>query len=139
VYIVGTDPPRKVRNLADGKRVVVTGYVSDMISYLQRARIIVAPLMFGAGVQNKILEAMALAKPVITTKLGTEGIDGISGVHYLVAKDPEEFSSTIHSLLKNPSLRVSIGQAANQLVKDKYRWEIVKERLLGEVARVTDG
>jgi len=133
VYIVGMDPPERIRKLSDGENVVVTGLVKDVSAFIRRARVVVAPMQIGAGVQNKILEAMALERPVVTTALGAEGIEGVHGVHYLVADGESEFSSAVISLLDDPMLRKSIGSSARQLIASKYTWENVGRRLIEEV------
>lgn len=122
-YIVGTRPGRVVRDLHDGKHVVVTGEVTDPRPYVHRARVVIAPMTFGAGVQNKILEAMGAEKPVVTTRIGAEGIEGEGGVHYLEADSPGDFAAAITRLLSNESLSKDIGRRARQLIESRYTWD----------------
>jgi glycosyltransferase involved in cell wall biosynthesis len=136
VYIVGTSPSAKLRNMADGQNIRVTGEVADVTRYLLRSKVVVAPMVFGAGVQNKILEAMAVGKPVVTTSLGAEGIDGRSGEHFIVADSPAEFAAATKRLLEDPALRASLGMAGRKLIREKYTWDTSGRRLLEEVASV---
>ena len=85
LYIVGSDPPADVRALAALPGVVVTGYVPDVRAYLLRASVAVAPMVVKVGVQNKILEAMATATPVVTSRAGAEGLDARPGDEMRVA------------------------------------------------------
>jgi glycosyltransferase involved in cell wall biosynthesis len=135
-YVVGMNPSKEILRLANGKKVVVTGHVPDVAAYLHRAKLLVAPMTFGAGVQTKVLEAMAHNKPVVTTSVGAEGIEGESGVHYLVADTPDDFASSVVQLLVDPSLRTRIGSAARDLVERRYTWNVVKGLLYKEIDSV---
>lgn len=126
-YIVGSRPTAPVRALAKLPGVVVTGMVPDIRPYLAHARIAVAPLRIARGIQNKVLEAMAMAKPVIATAQALEGITANTGEEVLLARDSREFVATISVLLKRPL--DTIGKAARVRVLEDYTWE----RTLAEV------
>jgi sugar transferase (PEP-CTERM/EpsH1 system associated) len=126
-YIVGSRPTAEVRALATLPGVVVTGMVQDIRPYLSHARLAVAPLRIARGIQNKVLEAMAMAKPVIASAQALEGIDANIGVEVLLARDAGEFIATILALLQSPL--DSIGKAARVRVVADYTWE----RTLAEV------
>ncbi|MFQ5866793.1 MAG: glycosyltransferase [bacterium] len=128
-YIVGANPPNKIRALAKNSNVVVAGYVEDLREWYHKASILVAPMRFVAGMQNKILEAMAMELPVVTTSYGNEGIDAVNGKEIFVADTPEEFSQRAIDLLNDKKLRKKIGRAGREFVKNKYRWESVLERI----------
>jgi glycosyltransferase involved in cell wall biosynthesis len=94
-------------------------------------------LRYGAGIQNKVLEAMALGKPVVTTAAGTRGIEGVAGKHFQVVQDQEqELIPEILALLRDGAKRKYLGENARELVKAQYRWDLVGERLLQELERL---
>ncbi len=121
-YIVGMRPSAEVRELA-GEHVVVTGTVPDVRPYIQHARVIVAPLRIARGVQNKVLEAMAMARPVVVAETCAAGIDADAGVHFEVAADPEDYVSSINALLQDTVRAESIGKAARERVLSRYSWQ----------------
>ena len=94
VWIVGKDPPKELQALEEPPRVVVTGYVPDIRPYLRAASIALAPLTYGAGIQNKVLEAMACGTPVVSTPLAMSGLETATGAELMVAGNPSEFSQT---------------------------------------------
>ena len=120
--IVGAEPPQEVSRL-EGKAVRVTGRVADVREYLGRAAVAVAPIRFGGGTRLKILEAMGMARPVVTTTVGCEGIDAIPGEHALIAETPEAFADSVLKLLSEPILAERVGTAGRRLVEAKYGWD----------------
>jgi glycosyltransferase involved in cell wall biosynthesis len=134
LHIVGAHPTPRVRSLADGDRIVVTGEVDRPQDWIRSAAVVVAPMISGAGQQNKILEAMALGRPVVTTSLAAGGIGGEPGVHYLVGDDPASFARAVEDLLADPPRREQVGAAGRQLVRERYTWQSVGDRLLAEIA-----
>jgi sugar transferase (PEP-CTERM/EpsH1 system associated) len=125
-YIVGSDPLPEVRQLERLPGVTVTGRVPDIRSYLAHASIAVAPLRVGRGVQNKVLEAMAMALPVVATPDATEGLD-VSG-ETLVAGDARAFTDRIVSLLRSAD-RKEIGSRARAKVVSNCGWATSLGRL----------
>ena len=121
-YIVGRNPAPEIQTLASEK-VVVTGTVPDVRPFLQYAATVVAPLRVARGIQNKILEAMAMARPVIASSECAAAVNAISGKELLVAASAEEFIDQICMLLGNLSHSNSIGRAARTCVIDRYSWE----------------
>lgn len=134
--IVGVSPAGKVLKLRRVEGIEVTGFVEDPWEYMEKAKVVVAPLRFGAGIQYKILEAMALGKAVVTTAIGARGIEGEAGKHFIVAQSSAEMACQILALLRNEALRESIGVNARALVEERYRWDMVGEKLLAEVEGV---
>lgn len=134
-YIVGSRPTAAVRALAELPGVVVTGMVPDTRPYLAHARLAVAPLRIARGIQNKVLEAMAMAKPLIASIQALEGIAANVGKEVLLARDSGEFITAVSALLQNP--QNNIGQAARTRVLADYTWEgnlkCVEELLSPEV------
>jgi glycosyltransferase involved in cell wall biosynthesis len=120
--IAGRNPPPAVRALA-GERVVVTGAVDDMRSWLAAADIVVAPLKLARGIQNKVLEAMAMAKPVVASAAAFEGIEAVPGRDLLVADDAMATAGIINGLLAAPERAAAIGTAARRQMDRSYRWE----------------
>lgn len=136
VQVVGKDPPNAVRAFAQDPRVTVTGTVPEIRAYLQRATIAVAPLAYGAGIQNKILEAMACAAPVVTTPNAVADLQVSPGENILVAENPASFSEQILQLLHDPALRDRIGQAGRRYVEKNHRWDAIAAHLEGIYAQV---
>lgn len=133
-HIVGKNPTRKVRKLSKRKGVTVTGYVENPFEILSESVVFVAPIMHGGGIQNKILEAMGVGLPVVTSELGASGIDAIPGEHLLIAKSPNEFIEKTNSLLDDSCLRKQIGVKARELVSSKYTWEVIATQLFDTVS-----
>jgi sugar transferase (PEP-CTERM/EpsH1 system associated) len=129
VRIVGANPNDEVQSLAGDPAVEVTGFVQDLNSELNQAAIFVAPLRFAAGVQNKILEAMAAGRPVVTTSVVNEGLGARPEDEILVADDAEAMASLCVRLLKNRSLREQLGQAGLSYVGRNHNWANVLVRM----------
>jgi|SRR3972149_5280771 len=128
-YVVGADPPKKITKLASNENVVVTGFVEDLRLYYNEASVLAAPMRFVAGVQNKILEAMAMEVPVVTSRLGNEGIDANVGKEIFVEDEPKAFANCVVKLLKNEDLRKQVGANARRFVQKNFTWEKVVDRL----------
>ena len=134
--IVGSSPSKEVLKLSKRKNIEVTGFVDDPYEYLEKAKIIVAPLRFSAGTQYKILEAMALGKVVVTTSKGARGISGEDGKHFIIVDNEKEMSKKILDLIDDKLKRDIIGNNAKKLINIKYRWDIIGEKLYKEVDKV---
>ena len=128
--IVGSDPPESVRRLADDPSVEVTGYVPDVRPHLASAGVVVCPLTVGVGIQNKVLEGMAMGKPVVATSVARKGIpDVIDGKHLIQADDTMRIAGSVILLLTNPEYARSLGEHARRLVEDRYSWKAAVEQL----------
>jgi sugar transferase (PEP-CTERM/EpsH1 system associated) len=122
-WIVGRNPPAAVRALADRNRdVTVTGTVPDVRPYLERAAVVVVPLRIGGGTRIKILEAMAMTRPVVATTIGAEGLDVEDGRHLMRADDPADFADRVATLLDAPALQARLGREGRRLVEARYSW-----------------
>ncbi len=117
--IVGAKPSPEVQALERPGEIAVTGGVPDVRPYMQYADVIVAPLRMARGIQNKVLEGMAMAKPVVTTSKGLEGIAALAGKHLLVADTAAEFADAV---IQAPHA-AGIGAAARKLVESRYAWD----------------
>jgi glycosyltransferase involved in cell wall biosynthesis len=129
LWIVGRDPSQQVRQL-DGNGVHVTGRVADVRPYYQRSMVCVVPLRAGGGTRLKILEAMALGRPVVATSIGCEGLDVIDEEHLMIADSPEQFAEKTVRLLADATLRQRIGANARRLVVSRYDWDVIVKRLM---------
>jgi len=130
LQIVGKDPTVEVQSLAGDSRVLVTGEVPHMQSYLSRAAVAVAPIVYSAGIQNKILEGMACATPVVTTSLALQGLAAEPGRQLLVADEKEEAAEAIIGLLDNIERRAAIGYAGRKYVEHNHDWRMIAGRLV---------
>jgi glycosyltransferase involved in cell wall biosynthesis len=120
--IVGNNPPKAVHALSKDKRITVTGYVPDIRPYLGTASIALAPLLVAAGMQNKILEALAMGTPIVTTPHCSRTLGTQNGVHLLVAEETQAFADDIVKLLEDPLLAQQLGRAGRQFVIEHYSW-----------------
>jgi glycosyltransferase involved in cell wall biosynthesis len=118
-------------------QVVVTGQVPDMEPELERADLAVVPLRIGSGTRLKILESFAHRIPVVSTRLGADGLDVEDGVHLLLADDAEAFADACQRLLTDPELRQRLVNAAEALYLDRYEWTAAKEKVGRLVSEVT--
>jgi len=130
LYIVGSNPPKDLKKF-DGKNGIhVTGFVEDPWYYVARSLVTIAPIRMGAGIQNKVLEAMALGKAVVGTNKAFQGLNmGVDGKHFIQANDAKEFVEKISYLVENGSIRKDVGLNAKNLVRDHFTWEVIEERL----------
>ena len=126
--LVGAEPSAEVLKLEHLPGVHVSGFVPDLNVYLNRAAVFAAPLRFAAGIQNKVLEAMATARPVITTSMVNEGLGAQLGEELIIADTPQEMARQIIRLFQQPAIAQTIGQSAHRFVTTKYTWDIVLER-----------
>lgn len=122
VFIVGNRPTAEVRRLERHRGVSVTGFVPDIRDYLAGATACVAPLRIARGIQNKVLEAMAMGRPVVTTPAAYEGIQATSGTDLVVADTEEAFATATVELLQNPAHAARIGRNARACVERRYSW-----------------
>jgi polysaccharide biosynthesis protein PslH len=129
MWIVGREPPPEVVRL-EGDGVHVTGWVDEVEPYYRRSTVSVVPLRAGGGTRLKVLEAMALGRPVISTSIGCEGLDVVDGQHLLVADDAVSFAEQTIRLLTERALYESVAAAARSLVVRNYDWDAIAHRQL---------
>ncbi|HVO41345.1 MAG TPA: glycosyltransferase [Aggregatilineales bacterium] len=127
LLLVGANPPPALLALAD-EDIDVTGRVPDVRPYWEQALIFVSPLRFGAGIKNKLLEAMAMQKPIVATPLSISGIALESGKHVLLGSTAEELYRAIMQLIKDAEVRRTMGQANRALVEAQYTWRRVADQ-----------
>ncbi|HEU5227907.1 MAG TPA: glycosyltransferase, partial [Ktedonobacteraceae bacterium] len=122
LVIVGSNPPASVRRLARDPRIEVTGYVTDMRSYIGRAQIAACPLPYAVGVQNKILEAMALGTPVVASSHAAAGLLAKADQDLLVVDDPSAFADAVLHLLSNLDLWQRLSQNGLTYIAANHNW-----------------
>lgn len=140
-YIIGVNPSLMVRRLKRIKGIKVTGYIKDIYQFLKRMKLIVVPLRFGAGLQNKTLEAMALGLPVVSSELGVRGIDGlINGEHIEIIKEnnPLIWEEKIFKILSEDNRKkiLKLGKNAQKFIKENYSWAKIEEKILTEIEKI---
>jgi glycosyltransferase involved in cell wall biosynthesis len=128
-WIVGRNPQRGLRALARPPKVVVTGEVPDIYDWLCKAQVAVAPLRIGAGMQNKLVQAMACELPVVATRIANEGIGGTPERQLLLRDEGPDMAAAIIELLRNDAARERLGTAARRFVESHWTWEAHFEKL----------
>lgn len=136
LYITGSTQGVALDQLPDYPNVIFTGYLDDIRPEVASSQICVVPLQQGAGTRLKILEAMALGTPVVSTTKGAEGLGVESGKHLLIADTPEEFSAQVLSLLNTPQLRSTLSTNALKMLHEVYDWKIIGDHFCDLVDQI---
>jgi glycosyltransferase involved in cell wall biosynthesis len=123
LVIAGRDPAPAIAALASDPHVTVTGMVDDMRPWLAQATLVICPMVSGSGIKNKVLEAMAMARPIVSTTLGIEALEVTSERELLVADEPPAFAAGVVALLRDPDARARLGAAGRALVMRRYTWD----------------
>ena len=127
--IVGPNAGPELRALSDRHELIqVPGFVDDLFDYLRDFPLMINPMISGAGLKNKVLEAFAAGIPVVSTSLGVEALPVRDGVHCRVADAPDELAAAVLALLADPAGRRRLADAAEALVRRDYSWSSVAER-----------
>lgn len=131
LLIVGAEPPAALRSLAAraGTRIEVTGYVDDVRPYLGRATLSISPLRYAVGVQNKVLEAMAMATPVVATSAACAALRAVSGEQLLVGDNAEALAAAAARLLDDVALARRVGDAGRRYVEAEHDWRVIAAEL----------
>ncbi len=124
-YIVGGNPTEQVKSLALLNGVNVTGRVADVRPYIKAATLVVAPMRIARGIQNKVLEAMAMAKSVVMTSMAAEGIELPSLQQQYVKDSPEETLLAIQSLISDKTTNTKVGELNLEMIQSHYQWQAV--------------
>lgn len=125
--VIGEFTENSILNLNNS--VHFTGYVDDIRPYLNECTLLIVPLRIGGGTRLKILEAMSLGIPVVSTSIGCEGIDAEKDKDIIIADSAQDFAESIKAVLKDESLRFSLSRNGRRLIKQKYNWENIVFRL----------
>jgi glycosyltransferase involved in cell wall biosynthesis len=124
-WIVGQNPHPRLATLANQPGVVLTGRVEDVRPYIAAAGVYAVPLRIGGGTRLKVLEAMAMGKAIVSTRLGCEGFDLVPGQELLIVDTPAEFAAAVLALLCDPDRRERMGRAARRFAGSRYDWSVI--------------
>lgn len=123
LLLAGANPNQRVKNLENKQNIFVSGWVEDIRESYAQGKIFVAPLFIGTGLQNKLLEAMAIGLPVVTTSLANNALAAVDNESILIAKDAYSFANHIFNLLDNSELWGKIAQNGHNFVASKFDWQ----------------
>ncbi len=124
-WVVGKDPHPRLAPLAENPAIVITGWVEDVRPYIAGAGVYVVPLRMGGGTRLKVLEAMAMGKAIVSTTVGAEGFEVVSGRELVLGDTPEEFAAAVVTLLGDRERREKMGKVAREFAAAGYDWPIV--------------
>jgi len=128
--IVGDEPPKRILNLSKRNQdILVAGFVEDIRPYVGSSVVSVAPMRYGAGIQNKILESMAIGTPVVCSSIGLEGISANNEKEIIVEDSPDKFAKRVVNLMNDSNLRRSFSLAGRKLIENHYTWDKVLSKL----------
>jgi glycosyltransferase involved in cell wall biosynthesis len=127
VTLVGRDPTPAVRALASD-RVLVTGSVHDVRLFVREAEVFVCPLVSGAGIKNKILQAWAMARPVVATSVSVGGLSARDGSDLLVRDGADAFAEAVVELLADPLRRDELGRSGREVARNRFAWAAMAKR-----------
>ncbi|HZQ07511.1 MAG TPA: glycosyltransferase family 4 protein, partial [Anaerolineae bacterium] len=129
ITIIGSEPPHWLKELSDPK-ILVTGYVRDLAAYLNRCRLTIAPLRYGAGVKGKVLESMSYGVPVVATSIAAEGIPAQDGCALLIADDPLRFADAVMELYMNQTLWNELSINGLVLIENYFSASVARAALV---------
>lgn len=131
-YVVGRSPDRRLLELSNkDNSIIITGAVNDVRPYFSKASVFVNPIIVDdGGIKNKVLEAMAMGKAIVSTSLGARDIGATHRENMLIADNPKEFSDNVIHLLQDEELRKKLGRNARKFVKKNYSWDKQTEKLM---------
>lgn len=135
VYIVGKRPTEALKKMAS-ENVIVTGFVEDVRPYVWKSSVFVVPLRMGSGTRLKVVEALSMKKPVVSTSLGCEGILVENNHSILIEDEPEAFARSVIKLLRDKDLRVCLGKNGYEIVVNNYDWEKIGSKMLKAYKRL---
>ncbi len=138
LVVVGRGVSDELAALADGS-VRFTGGVPDVRPYVAGAAVSVVPLRAGSGTRLKILEAMALGCPVVSTSVGAEGLNLVDGTQALIADEPEAFAAAVLSLLASPERAEAVGRAGRAVAESTYAWSVIGKQLAAHYEELSNG
>jgi len=129
LWLVGKDPSKEIISLGKNPAITVTGTVADIRPYLLRSTLAVAPLTYGVGIQNKVLEAMACGTPVVSTPQAVSALSTIAGQDVVVANSPQALADTILRLLDDPDQCARLGLNGRKYVEKNHCWDEISAHL----------
>uniref|UniRef100_A0A7V4NG58 Glycosyltransferase n=1 Tax=Fervidobacterium pennivorans TaxID=93466 RepID=A0A7V4NG58_FERPE len=136
-YVIGANPVRKIANLEKREpRIKVFGFVEDPYNVLRSSCCTVAPMQTAVGIQNKVLESMALGSIVVLTRKAAKTIGGIDGEHFLIADTPEQMADIINDVYLNPEKYEKLRMNAREFIKNKFTWEEFEKIYIRELENI---
>ncbi|MEN3037656.1 MAG: glycosyltransferase family 4 protein [Candidatus Kryptonium sp.] len=126
-YVVGQNPTKKMKKMSSEK-IIITGFVNEIKYEYLKSAVVVAPIRFGAGMQNKIVEALALGIPVVATSVAVNGLPGELKDLVFVSDDPKEFAKNVVAVIRDPNIRKQV-QIRRYIVKDTLSLEVIGQKL----------
>ncbi len=130
LYVVGQNPPKRIKDLEKDGNVIITGTVPDVRPYIERAAVYISPIRAGTGFKTKTVEALSLGKAIVTTMAGTQGMWNLGKDVLFIEDNPTKFAKNIVKLLQNDKMRVEIGRRARKLYDDSYAFDVVAPHTL---------
>ncbi|MDR1250347.1 MAG: glycosyltransferase family 4 protein [Treponema sp.] len=122
-YVLGADPPQTIKDMSDGKNIVVSGFVNSIENEIKNSAVAVAPVRIAAGIQNKVLISMACGIPVVLTSIIASAIPGLkSGQNCLIADTEQDFAAAVIFLAKDSERRNTIAESGYRLMQTSYSW-----------------
>jgi polysaccharide biosynthesis protein PslH len=134
----GRNPPESMRNLGQVPGVVITGSLPDIRPVIAEAALCVVPLRIGTGTRLKILEAAAMGKAIVSTRVGAEGLEFTDGSEIVLADEPQHFAREVASLLNSPERAQALGAAARRLTEEQYSMKALRGALARTVAIIEE-
>ena len=134
----GTAPAQLLKIARNDHRIEMPGYVDDVRPYFAKSLAMICPVQDGGRTRLKVLDAMAMGMPIVSTTSGCEGIDAAKDEELLIADTPEEFADKINMIYTDDELRASLGTKAREKVEKRYSWSILGEKLNGFYAEIND-
>ncbi len=128
--LVGSRPPKAIQRLASDPRIEVTGYVDDIRSYAGRSEVMLSPMVYSVGIQNKVLEAMAMGTPVVIAAEAAAALKAQPGCDLLVANSAQEFAEATLNIMDDAQLHATLRQFGRQYVEQQHDWRVVTGRLV---------
>ena len=132
LIIAGSNPPDELKKF-ESERIIITGFVESIIPYFENSLCLVSPLLLGAGIKIKILEALSAGIPVLTNNVGSEGIDLVDGISYLHCESAQDFINAIEELSVNVNLRMKLSKNGRLLVKRDFNVDSTLDMLIGRI------
>ncbi|WP_103665989.1 glycosyltransferase family 4 protein [Gracilimonas amylolytica] len=128
VYVVGKNPPQSILEKASDN-IIVTGFVDDVRPYVHRSAVYIVPLRMGGGTRLKVLEALSMKKPVVTTSIGCEGIDVVHDTHAIITDDAQSFAESVIKLLHDKKESKRLSENGYELIHNHYEWNAIGEKM----------
>lgn len=139
LVIAGANPPQHLIKLSQAnENIRITGFIDDIRPFIEQASVYICPIMDGGGTKLKILDALAMAKPIVASAIAAEGIDVEEGRNIMLADSPQDFVDAIGSLFESESLRLEIGKEARKLSEEKYEFAKIGEKLSDFYQKIID-